>query len=239
MRALVIGNTEDLDPGLVGSALRRRGWHLLERLREEHASWPCAGGRPDLEGAALVLSLGSGWSTYWDHVADPVRAEQEVLRAAIDSGVGVLGICFGAQQLATVLGGSVHRAIHPEIGWHKVDPVGDAAGSAVVGGEWLQWHYDAVAVPPTVTVHAVTPVGPQMFVADRCVGVQFHPEATETVVRGWSTGDGEAELASVGLTPEALQVETARRMAEMPARCDRLVEWCLEQAVGREPGRGF
>lgn len=182
----------------------------------------------------MVLSLGSGWSTYWDHVAGPVHAEQELLRAAIGAGVGVIGICFGAQQLATVLGGSVHRAARPEIGWHRVDSVGDAASSAAVGGEWLQWHYDAVSLPldvTDVTVHAVSPVGPQVFVSGRSVGVQFHPEATETVVRGWSSGEGEAELAAVGLTAEALQVDTARRMAEMPARCDRLVEWSLERVA--------
>ncbi len=182
----------------------------------------------------MVLSLGSGWSTYWDHVADPVHAEQELLRAAIGAGVGVFGVCFGAQQLATVLGGSVHRATQPEIGWHRVDPVGESADAAVIGGEWMQWHYDVVSLPPEVTVCAVSPVGPQVFVSGRSVGVQFHPEATETVVRGWSSGEGEAELAAVGLTAEALQADTTRRMAEMVARCEQLVEWSLERvAVGR------
>lgn len=183
-----------------------------------------------------MVSLGSGWSTYWDHVADAVAAEQAVLRAAIDAGVGVIGICFGAQQLATVLGGSVQRASHPEIGWCPVEPVHGATSREAVGGEWMQWHYDAVTLPVGVEVHAVSSVGPQMFLSGRSIGVQFHPEATETIVRGWSSGDGEAELAAVGLTPGALQVETARRMAEMPSRCDRLVAWCLERAVG-DPSR--
>ena len=231
MRALVIGNAEDLDPGLVGSALRRRGWQLLERIREHHRSWPTTDRGPDLEGARLVVSLGSGWSTYWDHVADAVTAEQAVMRAAIDAGAGVIGICFGAQQLATVLGGSVQRASQPEIGWYPVEPVPGAAGREVAGGEWMQWHYDAVTLPADVEVHGVSPVGPQMFRSGRCVGVQFHPEATETIVRGWSSGEGVAELAAAGLTPEALQSDTSRRMAEMTSRCDRLVEWCLERVV--------
>lgn len=232
VRALVIGNAKDLDPGLVGQALRRRGWHLLERVREAHESWPRTHGGPDLEGASLVLSLGSGWSTYWEHVSDAVGAEQDLMRAAIERGVGVFGICFGAQQLATVLGGSVQKAAHPEIGWHLVEPVGQSAGSALAAGEWMQWHYDAVTVPADVEVQAVSSAGPQMFVSGRCVGVQFHPEATETVVRGWSAGDGADELAAVGLTPEAVSVETTRRMSEMTVRCDRLVDWCLEQATG-------
>lgn len=183
-----------------------------------------------------MVSLGSGWSTYWDHVADAVSAEQALLRAAIDAGIGVIGICFGAQQLATVLGGSVQRAATPEIGWYPVEPVLGATSREVVEGEWMQWHYDAVTLPTGVEVQATSPVGPQMFRSGRSVGVQFHPEATETIVRGWSSGDGEAELATVGLTHEVLQVETARRMAEMPSRCDRLVEWCLDRVVG-DPAR--
>ncbi len=129
-----------------------------------------------------MLSLGSSWSTYWDHVADAVSAEQTLMREAIDAGRGVLGICFGAQQLAAVLGGSVARAPHPEIGWHRVDAGNGASGipgSEVLVGEWLQWHYDSVTLPEGIEPLAVSTVGPQAFTAGRCVGVQFHPEATE------------------------------------------------------------
>ena len=42
-------------------------------------TWPMVGGRPDLEGATLIVSLGSGWSTYWDHVADAVGRQFEAL----------------------------------------------------------------------------------------------------------------------------------------------------------------
>jgi GMP synthase-like glutamine amidotransferase len=230
VQALVIGNADDLDTGLVGGALRRRGWHLVERVREAHGEWPRRAASHDIEDTNLVLSLGSSWSTYWDHVADAVSAEQTLMREAIDAGRGVLGICFGAQQLAAVLGGSVARAPHPEIGWHRVDAGNGASGipgSEVLVGEWLQWHYDSVTLPEGIEPLAVSTVGPQAFTAGRCVGVQFHPEATEEVIRTWSQGDGAAELTAAGLDAHALAEDTARRMTEMEGRTDRLVEWVL------------
>jgi GMP synthase-like glutamine amidotransferase len=232
VQALVIGNADDLDTGLVGAALRRRGWHLVERTREAHGEWPRRAALHDLEGTDLVVSLGSSWSTYWERVADAVRAEQTLMREAIDAGCGILGICFGAQQLATVLGGSVARAPQPEIGWHRVEAgigASGTPGSEVLVGEWLQWHYDAVTLPEGIEPLAVSPVGPQAFTAGRCVGVQFHPEATEAVIRTWSEGEGAVELSAVGLDAQALAEDTARRMAEMEARTDRLVEWVLTE----------
>ncbi|MEY2966899.1 MAG: hypothetical protein RLY50_949 [Actinomycetota bacterium] len=226
----MIGNADDLDTGLVGGALRRRGWHLVERVREAHCEWPRRAASHDIGDTNLVVSLGSSWSTYWDHVADAVSAEQTLIKEAIDAGRGVLGICFGAQQLATVLGGSVARAPHPEIGWHRVEAgigASGTPGSQVLVGEWLQWHYDAVTLPEGIEPLAVSPAGPQAFATGRCLGVQFHPEATEAVVRTWSQGEGAAELSAVGLDAQALAADTTRRMTEMESRTDRLVEWVL------------
>lgn len=182
----------------------------------------------------MVVSLGSGWSTYWDHVADAVQAEQELLRTAIDRGSMILGVCFGAQQLATALGGTVERAPVPEIGWCPVEVapagVGDPDIALVLAGEWMQWHYDAITVPPDATTVAVSPVGVQAFTHGRCLGVQFHPEVTESIVREWAAGDGAAELEAVGQTPASLCQETVGRMSEMVERTDRLVGWFLSRS---------
>ena len=181
----------------------------------------------------MVVALGSGWSTYWDDVAPAVRAEQEVLRAALADGTPVFGVCFGAQQLATVLGGRVERASVPEIGWCEVAPVPETIGSAppvLFEDRWLQWHYDAFSVPAGATVLARSDAGPQAFVHERNVGVQFHPEATESIVARWSSDEGAGELGAVGLDPVDLLVETRSRVESARRRCDDLVEWVLTVA---------
>ncbi|MFM8793934.1 MAG: hypothetical protein ACKOFF_03430, partial [Acidimicrobiales bacterium] len=73
MRAALIGNRNDMDPGLVGHALRHRGMTFVELHREDPRVWP----RPDE--VDFVLSLGSSWSAYWPEVAGPVGAEQRFL----------------------------------------------------------------------------------------------------------------------------------------------------------------
>jgi GMP synthase-like glutamine amidotransferase len=230
MRAALIANAGDADSGLVGKALRRRGYSFVEFIREHHQQWTT------LEGLDLVVSMGSGWSTYWEHVAEPIRTEQRFLSDAIAQGVPVLGICFGAQQLSTVLGGEVTKAQSPEIGWHRVTPVAESAHlipSSLCDGPWMQWHYDTFSVPSGATVVAESPVGPQAMVCGRTLGVQFHPEATESIVRTWASDDGVAELQAAHISPESLQVTTAEHLDDASRRCDDLIEWFLTDIAQR------
>ena len=228
MRAVLVANVDDVDPGLVGRALRRRGFAFVEYLREQHDRWP------SLDGASLVVSLGSSWSTYWDDVREPVFAEQRLMTDAVARGIPVLGICFGAQQLATVLGGDVSRAPVPEIGWHPVRPIAESAAevpACMVDGPWMQWHYDRFSVPPGATVLADSPAGPQAIRAGKCLGIQFHPEATETIVSLWSRGGGADELAAAGITPEALLSDTRAHQDDAESRCETLIGWFLSDVA--------
>ncbi len=230
MRAVLIANSEDADPGFVGRSLRQRGYSFTEFLREDHQNWPT------LDGFDLVVAMGSNWSTYWDHVADPVRAEQTLLADAMSRGIAILGICFGAQQLAVTLGGEITRAKTPEIGWYQVFPVAEAANSApdcLARGDWMQWHYDRFSVPAGATTLADSPVGPQAMICGRALGLQFHPEASETIVRLWMTGEGGDEIAALGITPDEMIEETSSRVVDAEQRCDELVAWFLENIAQR------
>jgi GMP synthase-like glutamine amidotransferase len=91
----------------------------------------------------------------------------------------------------------------------------------------MQWHYDKFSVPPGATVLADSPVGPQAIVCGTSLGVQFHPEATESIVRHWSSGDGEGELIKQGINRAALLTETSATVVDAERRCDELVAWFL------------
>lgn len=230
MRAVLVANSSDCDPGFVGHSLRVRGYSFTEFIREDHQNWPA------LEGYELVVSLGSSWSTYWAEVNEAVGAEQALLAQAIEQGVAVLGICFGAQQLSVVLGGEVTKAQSPEIGWYQVFPVAETsakAPQALTNAPWMQWHSDRFSVPPGATVLADSPVGPQVMVCGRALGLQFHPEVTESIIRAWSSGGGEAELAAVGLTPAGLMAQTHEHIETARQHCDEVIGWFLESVAQR------
>ena len=224
MRAAVIANINEADPGYVGRSLRRRGYALTDLLREQYSQWP------SLDGFDLVVALGSGWSTYWDHVAEPVLAEQSLMREAMRRNIPILGVCFGGQQLSCALGGLVTKAQSTEIGWFSVENVPETAKIApksLFEGPWMQWHYDSFSVPSGATALAQSPAGPQAFFCGRALGLQFHPEANETIVNMWSSGDGVEELASQGISAEDLLSLTRKNQADSEERCEALIDWFL------------
>ena len=224
MRAALIANMNEADPGFVGRSLRRRGYAFTDFLREQHAQWP------SLDGFDLVVALGSGWSTYWDHVAEPVHAEQSLMQEAMARNIPILGVCFGGQQLSRALGGVVTKAQSTEIGWFPVENMPEMAHIApkvLFDGPWMQWHYDSFSVPSGATALAQSPAGPQAFVCGRALGLQFHPEATESIVNMWSSGDGVEELSGQRIDAEDLLSATRIHQSESEDRCDALVDWFL------------
>jgi GMP synthase (glutamine-hydrolysing) len=122
--------------------------------------------------------LGSKRSAY--ETAEPwIAAEHDFVRACVDAGTPVLGICFGAQLLALVLGGDVRRMAQPELGWY------DITGEQPYGGTWFVWHGDQISAPPGSTVLATSPVCTHAFVHGHHLGVQFHPELTADLLDHW------------------------------------------------------
>ena len=209
MRALLIGNAADTDGGFVAERFRQHGYSFIECHRENLGDWPT------LDGSDLVVTLGSEWSVYWPHVAESVAAEAELVRAAHAARVPIFGICYGNQIMAHALGGTVERAGQPEIGWCRV--VSDVP-DVIAEGPWMQWHYDVVTVPAGASELARSDVGPQAWRHGRSFCTQFHPEATETVIRRWASSDsGAAELLKYGIKPDQL-IDDSRRNVPTASR---------------------
>ncbi|HEU4975437.1 MAG TPA: gamma-glutamyl-gamma-aminobutyrate hydrolase family protein [Baekduia sp.] len=175
---------------------------------------------PDPTGRPFLVTLGSEASAYDDSVPW-LAAERAALDRALDAGVPVLGICFGAQHLVRALGGEVRPAPRPEVGWLDVETL---APELVPPGPWLQWHRDAFSVPPGAQLLAHSPVCPQAFRHGLHLGVQFHPEVTAEVVAGWVAGYPES-VARAGTTPGDLLDGSARHAADARRRA-----WALFDA---------
>jgi GMP synthase-like glutamine amidotransferase len=222
VRALLIANAIDADPGFVGERFRDRGYAFEECLREQPGEWPV------LEGHDLVLLLGSEWSVYWPEVAHSVAAEAALVRTAHAGGIPVFGVCFGNQVMAHALGGSVQRSPVPEIGWYAVQ---SDQPQVIAEGPWLQWHYDVVTVPPGAVEMARSEVGPQAWRMGRSFCTQFHPEATETMLDRWSRSAGADELKRFGSSREQLMERTRECVVQSRVNADRLVDWFCDTVI--------
>lgn len=206
--ALIVQHGDWGPPGLLADWLRTRAIPF-----EIHKTWT---GRPwpQVEHRAFVASLGSPHSPL-DAGREPVVAEElALLGRAVDAGVPVLGLCFGGQMLAHVLGGAIEPAQPAELGWHAIDsddPV------RVPPGPWLQWHFHRFTTPPGAQLLATSRSGPQAFAHGPHLGVQFHPESTIEIVRRWAVTDRE-RLAALGFADAEALLDSGRHHAEGAAR---------------------
>lgn len=101
-------------------------------------------------------------------------------------GVPILGICYGVQLFADMLGGRVERATEREYGIAYLvhtDATGFFAGVDADTQVWMS-HGDRVeALPPGFETIGHTANSPYAAIADsrrRLYGVQFHPEVAHT-----------------------------------------------------------
>ncbi|GAA4779164.1 type 1 glutamine amidotransferase [Actinomycetospora chlora] len=187
---------------------------------------------PDPSTVDAVAVLGSIRGA-WDDTVPWLADEIAYLRRAIAAGVPLLGICFGGQLLARVLGGSANAADgRHENGWHEITTL---APDVVAPGPWMEFHFDSLTPPPRAEVLAVSERCTQAFRDGVHLGVQFHPEITpaeyETWVARWTGTPLEDRLPELGVDTDALRAETAAR-----AEQSRAASWVLFDAFGDRAG---
>jgi len=106
--------------------------------------------------------------------------------ALFQAGIPVLGICYGMQLAAHLLGGKVERANEREYGRVTVrvkDRSGLFGGMKDASGCWMSHTWQVTACPPGFRVVAETdncPVAAMVNEEKKIFGVQFHPEVTHT-----------------------------------------------------------
>ncbi len=106
--------------------------------------------------------------------------------ALLSSGIPVLGICYGEQLIAHLLGGSVEKGERGEYGFAELDITEAGTILRGVNGPQQVWmsHRDLVAEPPPgfhVLARTDTcPVAAMGSDERRLYGLQFHPEVAHT-----------------------------------------------------------
>ena len=145
---------------------------------------------------------GSSASVYWDK--EWIGRLKTWVGGAVEAGLPALGVCYGHQLLADVLGGRVEDMGEYEIGYRTVEHDGDNRLLAGIDESMTVFttHSDRVSEPPPgATVFAQNDYGIHGFRKDRAIGVQFHPEydmqTAETVTAGKDDQLSEERIAQV------------------------------------------
>ncbi len=135
------------------------------------------------------IVTGSRASVYWD---EPWIGDLKTyVGDAIESGLPFLGVCYGHQLLADVLGGRVGGMDEYEIGYRTVEHDGETLLLEGVDEEFTVFttHSDRVVeVPPGADVFARNDYGVHGFRHGDVFAVQFHPEYDARTARTVTTG---------------------------------------------------
>ncbi|MFD7438248.1 type 1 glutamine amidotransferase [Streptomyces sp. NPDC059861] len=173
-------------PGLLSGAAAEAGAEL-----RVHHLWD-GDPVPGLRDTGGLVVLGGPMSALDDRRHPHLAAERRLLRQALRERVPVLGVCLGAQLLASAAGADVTRGSEPEIGPGSVTLDPAAANDPLlhgVGREMpvLHWHQDTFTLPEGALLLASSDRYPhQAFrLGPRAWGLQFHIEVDAAAVEGF------------------------------------------------------
>lgn len=175
---------------------------------------------PDPDAIDCLVILGGPMSVNDEAEYPWLASEKRFIREVIRSGKPVLGICLGAQLIASALGARVSRNREKEIGWFPVHAVvaADAAVFPFPSSQTVfHWHGETFDLPPgAVKLAKSAACENQAFQLGKSViGLQFHLETTPESARAIIAHCGDELVPStyVQTADEMLSAEAERYRA--------------------------
>lgn len=165
-------------PGCIAAWAQQKGYSL-QGIRL-YAGDPL----PTVDETEMLVVMGGPMGVYEEDKYPWLKAEKQFLKSLILAEKKVLGICLGAQLIASVMGAAVYPHSRKEIGWFPVFPAKAAepwwcsllAPSPIV----FHWHGDTFDLPAGAVLQASSEACPhQLYTLGKgAAGIQFHFEAT-------------------------------------------------------------
>jgi GMP synthase (glutamine-hydrolysing) len=217
-------------PGGVFDEVVEEAGHELERW-----SVPLGGAPRAVGSYEAVMVFGGSMHPDQDEHFPWLERETAFLGHVLDEEVPVIGVCLGAQLLARAAGAWVGPARAPEIGWLEVELTAAGEADPVLGvlparTKALQWHSYTHALPAESVELARSDVCTQAFRLGRQAwGIQFHAEATRTMIETWAAKDA----SELPLAVESFLADTALRVDGWNEQGRRLCTAFLDAAGSR------
>jgi len=137
---------------------------------------------PSLGGIDLLIIMGGPMSVNDEQKLPWLREEKRFIKEAIGRDIPMIGICLGAQLIASALGAEVYPNSQKEIGWFPISPEPHAGDDFAFPEEVsvFHWHGETFALPAGARLLASSRgCRHQAFqIGSRVIGLQFHLETT-------------------------------------------------------------
>ncbi|HIJ56705.1 MAG TPA: type 1 glutamine amidotransferase [Deltaproteobacteria bacterium] len=167
---------------------------------------------PSLDSCDALIVMGGPMGAADEEAHSWLKQEKQFIEKAIEANKVVMGICLGAQIIASVLGARVFKNADKEIGWFPVDKISHAGPFALVRRLPEQfmafhWHGDTFDIPAGA-VHLAESAAcrNQGFIyGNRIVALQFHLESNRSGIEALIENCG-SELISAPFIQTAEEI---------------------------------
>ncbi len=163
--------------------------------------------------ATHLVFLGGPMSVNDEQELPWLKDEKELIRRAVKRRIPVLGLCLGAQLIASAHGATVYRFVN-ETGWYPVHTTPDSTGAfASFPGTFrvFQMHGETFHLPVRGRLQCRGDVVPhQGFRLGSALGLQFHLEMTGRLIRDWTAGERKFLQEKIGRDSERYLAESNR-----------------------------
>lgn len=184
-RVLVLQHAWDDSLGYLGQILRE------QKIEYDIVDVPAAP-IPNITKYDALIALGGPQQAYADEKYPYFVQEKAVLRSAVEQDIPFLGICLGAQLLASALGAPVMRNSFTKVGFFQVQITDEGKADPLFERmsdkqQVFHWHEDVFAIPEGGSRLATACATPnQAFrIGQRAYGLQYHIELTSTMLDTW------------------------------------------------------
>jgi GMP synthase (glutamine-hydrolysing) len=144
---------------------------------------------PCIQDATQLIFLGGPMSVNDEHEFPWLVQEKELIRKSVKKDRKILGICLGAQLIASAYGSKVYKYVN-ETGWSELNRINDVRGIFSRFPEKFhafQLHSDTFEIPYGGRLLAWgNEVRNQAFSCQNALGLQFHVELTHEIIQDWS-----------------------------------------------------
>ena len=190
----VIQHSAFEDIGIFGEVIRDKGWNVsVYNAGIDDLSQP-------LLDADLAILLGGPIGAYETDRYPFLVDELHRLERRLATNLPTLGICLGAQLIASALGARAYPGACQEIGWGEVQLTTQGHASCIshlAGNNVLHWHGDTFDLPTGADRLASTRhYENQAFsFGNNVLAMQFHAEIESSRIEQWLIGH-TCELAN-------------------------------------------
>lgn len=224
MRSHIFQHVSFEGPGSIEPWLRAAGHHITRTPFFKDGST-----FPEVSDIDLLIVMGGPMSANDEKQFPWLAQEKAFIRRAIDAGKPVLGICLGAQLIASAMGARVYPNPTREIGWfpiHGCTAPGANNFSFPLSVDVFHWHRETFDLPPDA-IHLASSEACRLQafqLGTSVIGLQFHLETTPASARDIVTHCG-AELI-----PDE-HVQDAATLLSATPECYRTINHLMDEVL--------